>query len=740
MPPEPARRLPVPGTWGYADSLGVKPGQAARFHVSAPAAYQFSLVRLGRRAILQPGADTTADRSDVELLTQRFHESAEPRTISPGSYVYVEGPAIPNGPLTLCAWLRPWRLPTIDAVQWAWQGIIADLDYPDACRFGLILDHAGRIGVYTGDGGLFRHAWLHLADIRLGRRLGEWLHLAAGIGESDVALFADGQLVYRGARAAPPSEPGPAARLRLGATGEAGAAANFLDGDIAAPFVGAFTLDETAARRLAADRGRTDPAALGLGAFHGLWPLDEERGATVRDRSGSGRTGRLVNHPAWQVGGPAHDPSRGAPGYDPASDPDRGHGLRLASDDLVDCYWPVTDEWRVPDSAPSGLYAGRVCLVGQDPDTALAIPFAVVRTEPRQADSVALLLATNTWLAYGRRPTNELPIAGLSASFYSCHQNGRPFFYVGGHAPIPRANPYGFESERAARQQHAHLVRPERYAEAWLEQQGYPYELLTDADLDADPDSLAAFRVLLIAGHNEYWTDRMRAGVDRFLGNGGRVLSLSGNTLCWRTTFDEERTILEARKAVDSDDARWLSPRRWGERWHELDGAPGGAWPMLGRPAFETLGLETQGMVDDGTPTSFASFTVLRPDHALFHEPEEVPLTPAGTLGERNLNGPRASGYEFDAAPDTVGLVDRPLPGQVVLASALGQRNIESYSLSQDHGADIVYWQRPAGGEVVNAGSIGVTGALAVDPGVAALVRNALAHFGVPRGRGGAPS
>lgn len=155
-----------------------------------------------------------------------------------------------------------------------------------------------------------------------------------------------------------------------------------------------------------------------------------------------------------------------SPGYDPATDPDRGHGLRFSSDDLVDCEWPITDEFVVPEDADSGLYAALVRLAGQDPKDAVPIVFAVVRTRPRRPASVALLLSTTTWYAYGRRPADEVRVAGLAASFYSSHLNGRPFFQVGLQAPIPRANPYGFDSARAEHTGSSHLVRPERYAEA----------------------------------------------------------------------------------------------------------------------------------------------------------------------------------------------------------------------------------------------------------------------------------
>lgn len=414
----------------------------------------------------------------------------------------------------------------------------------------------------------------------------------------------------------------------------------------------------------------------------------------MRDGSGNARDGRIVQGATWQIGGPRHDASRGVPGYDPYADPDRGHGLRLSSDDLVDAEWTITNEWRVPSEAESGLYAARVLLDGQAPSLSTSIVFAVVRDRPRRPDSVALLLATNIWFAYGRRPTDWQRVAGLSASYYSNHLSGRPFFHVSTLAPIPRADPYGFESRRAAYTRHSHLVRPERYAEAWLAAEGYPFEVLTDTDLHADPGLLKAFRVLMITGHNEYWTDSARDGVDAYLADGGRVVSLSGNTLCWRTTFNDDLTVLESRKTVTSDDQRWLSPDEWAERWHADDGRPGGTFPLVGRPGFEVLGLDTKGMIDDGTPTSFEAFTVLAPDHFLFQDPEPVPVTPGGTIGELNLNGPRASGYEFDATPERVGLRDEPLTGLVVLASALGQRNIEWHGGDAHHGADIAFWER----------------------------------------------
>jgi hypothetical protein len=53
--------------------------------------------------------------------------------------------------------------------------------------------------------------------------------------------------------------------------------------------------------------------------------------------------------------------------------------------------------------------------------------------------------------------------------------------------------------------------------------------------------------------------------------------------------------------------------------------------------------------------------------------------------------------------------------------------------VKEGYGADVIYWDRPGGGRVFNAGSIGYTGSLAVDPGIQALTRNVLHRFGIAR-------
>ena len=75
---------------------------------------------------------------------------------------------------------------------------------------------------------------------------------------------------------------------------------------------------------------------------------------------------------------------------------------------------------------------------------------------------------------------------------------------------------------------------------AWLERNGYRVDCCTDVDLHRDGDALLGpYQLLVSAGHDEYWSDAMRATVERHVAGGGNVAFFGGNTCWWRVVFDD---------------------------------------------------------------------------------------------------------------------------------------------------------------------------------------------------------
>lgn len=73
---------------------------------------------------------------------------------------------------------------------------------------------------------------------------------------------------------------------------------------------------------------------------------------------------------------------------------------------------------------------------------------------------------------------------------------------------------------------------------------GYQADYCTDVDLDRDgAELLTPHQLLVSVGHDEYWSDAMRAAVDRFVAAGGNAAFFGGNTCWWRVAFPDKVTF-----------------------------------------------------------------------------------------------------------------------------------------------------------------------------------------------------
>lgn len=731
MPLPPHRALNLEGLHAYSDRESVCAGETIRFHTSSREAYELEIYRLGL------DVDGTAGDSLVASVPR---EAPRAQPIHPGSYIDAAGLA--NGEEKLALSLECW---VRTSAVFDWTGLLTQHDYPASCSFGLFISDTRAVHLYLGDG----WSWQNECDFQTAAGViqdGIWYHIVGTWDGKRAAIYLDGVRVvwadFEGTVAGGPS------RLRIGAYGNHGVTNQFLNGDIAMPAVYEVALTMAEVKQRYADKARQVPTSA---ALLGCWPLSEEKGSRVGDRSLYGRHGTIINGGTWMVGGPEFDPNFGAfDEYDPTLDPKRGHALRLASDDLYDCGWDATESYTLPPLAQPGLYVARYKpLAGGEP--LYQVTFVVRRKRDAPRATVTVLANTNTWRAYNLYPFGEnyerdVPKYGF---YHLAHaEPGRasraPNYQVGRRIPLPRADPRWKYTEFG----YDHLVRAERWTHVWLEQEGIEFDVISDFDLHSETDILASTQVLVLAGHAEYWSVEMFRALDRWLIAGGKLVSLTANAIWWRVGYDATSTLLECRKVDELLGGQAPLSKR-GESWHSHDGQRGGLLRDCGYPAQRLLGLMFLGYNFSTIAEAYTPYEVERAEHFLFNTPNSTGLRNGDPLGFDPQGGDaHAVGHEYDVTIATLNPLGTPPPGHyppfpdpdiVRLATS---RAAEACAFdyfgaivpAKGQGAEMIYWQRSSGGTVFNAGSIGAGWVLAVDPAFANLLRNVFAHFGVDGG------
>jgi hypothetical protein len=768
----PHQPLAVEGVHAYTDRISVAAGETVRFHVSSSHPYELQVCRLG--------LDVDSPKRD-EIVHSFGRSSANVQPIHPGSYIHVARNLEPTRPLpdlTLEVWVRRWR--TVGH-----QAIISQYDEPNSCGFGLFVNDDGSLSFYTGDGGAYYPPnmrtsapdQLKMQVNPLGLKIvldntpssvlaNQWHHVVARFDSQTKQIWVDGREVASWKHAGP-LRPG-TAPLRIGAAGKGGRACGFLDADLAMPAIygralaSAEILDRFASKALLRPTG---PELLAC------WPLDEERGDRVADLSAHRRDGRIINNGTLMIGGPgfAADVPRFL-NYDPAKDPRRGHGLRLASDDLFDCRWNANHEFRLPEHARSGIFCGRIHFEVEGQPRLYHTVFIVRKAASRPKSPIALLCSTNTWKAYSATPfckswkglKKSIGNNGIDNSagdppafcFYRPHRAGQGTYLTGLRMPWPVVGPYTLMGPEEW--DYSHLCRQDRFTQVWLETHGYRYDVLADSDLHLDPRVLDGYKVLYVVGHSEYWSFEAMGAVSRFLDRGGSAIVLSGNAAFWRVSFNADATIMECRKA-DAPGTQVRADRR-GELWHSHDGARGGMARECGFPAWRLFGLEYCSLVGVGVPGT-GPYKVSNPDHFLFRQPIDLKLRAGDEFGkspERPL--PQPIGHEGDvristlakflveAAPDGGSQPTEDPAGITLLAEGIADWSRISAGAPWDYfqrqvpfgkappvpvAAEMIYWERPGGGRVFHSGSINSGSTLAADDKWSGLMKNVLFHFGV---------
>ena len=730
IPPHDA--IDLPGLHAYAQK-SIAAGEEIELRVSSAVPYDLSIVQLG--------PDPENRGKDPVLKTFRT-EKPSIQPIHPGSYLHVSK-ALPVkkrlAQLTLECWIRPFKLT-------GWQGLLTQHDYPERCGIGLFLS-GGTIVFGTGSGGAYDAASFQQTKPGL-IKAQRWQHLVGTWDGKKKRIFLDGKLVGEVAFSGT-VRPGDTA-LRIGAYGQEGEAVNFYNGDVAMCAIYDRALSGEQINKRFSDRGLNVPRNDRLLA---CWPFAEERGTQVADASDFGRDGRIINRGTWMIGGPSFNAAaidRHDAAYDPTMDAKRGHGLRLAADEIYNARWKVSHRFGIPTDAKPAVYAGRFDFKLNGKPMRYHTSFIVRRPESKPKAPLLVLVSSNTWLAYNSTPfpvnhgsglinmgTGGLGNSHPKAPRYSCysdHHNGQPTYKIGMKVPWPAAGP----NKTYIGGGYSHLLRGERFLHLWLDKHGYEYDVITDHDLDRNPDLLKGYKAVLINGHSEYWSARAYDGLDNYLKAGGAAVVMSGNTMFWRVSFDESGEVIECRKFGKAIGGRNLA--KVGELYHSHDFKRGSLMRFCGYPAWQLVGLECIGWGG----ANFANYQADLPDHFLFNQPHKIELKKGDSFGFTN-NKKGAVGHEYDVRLSTLlratknpvlkGLVEPK--GIVTIASSQSKRNILDFNAeghrarvgSDQTIAEIIYWERPEGGRVFHTGSIATAWAMYFDESLGKLVKNALHHF-----------
>lgn len=186
--------------------------------------------------------------------------------------------------------------------------------------------------------------------------------------------------------------------------------------------------------------------------------------------------------------------------------------------------WPVTDVATVRPAWLSGYYEARFVLTSGAHADRGSQTYFIVRAPASRRPQILVQVPVNTWQAYNTWGGRSL--------------------YSGPTGPGYRVSfdrPYG-EDKQSPREWELQLVR-------FLERGGYDVAYQTDLDTDRHPGSLLQPRLVITAGHDEYWTKTIRDAFDRARDAGVNLAFMGANVGFWQMRYeDDRRTIVEYRR------------------------------------------------------------------------------------------------------------------------------------------------------------------------------------------------
>jgi hypothetical protein len=115
------------------------------------------------------------------------------------------------------------------------------------------------------------------------------------------------------------------------------------------------------------------------------------------------------------------------------------------------------------------------------------------------------------------------------------------------------------------------FLRPQSYEQSysmdffkWIAKQPFDFRVIADYDLDYQSEFFDS-EILIIPGHNEYWTRKARENFDAFVEKGNHALVLSGNTMWWQVRYENNSLVCYRNKDSDPISDKKLTTYLWND-------------------------------------------------------------------------------------------------------------------------------------------------------------------------------
>ena len=779
---------------GYADKFAVQPGEKIKFMVSTGASsFEVGIVRL-----LQADENVDGPGYKEELIDADVNGAHPGRKqeIFPGSWVQIsdsETLDLVRG-FTLQAWIYP-TMPHKNGEQ----GLISKWSDAEKEGYGMCVGAAGDLEVWLGNEeigvervgsgkALIPHQWYFVAVtfdadsksiclyqvpvIRRGARYHPELssdspalaptkpdesfrpvptHLSEQVvDDNPLALQATSVCIERhtklnGAGATKVPLLLAAVRSEIQSSGRV-VVHGCYNGKLEGPSIFGRALTSEEVEQL---HSNVRPHVVAGDALVASWDFSRKLGTSmVEDIGPDGLHGSAKNMPARGMTGHNWIGDK----FDPRYAPREYGAIYFHEDDLEDAGWETDFEWVVPNELRSGVFAARLTTVEHEDH----IPFFVRPKFGQATAPIAFLAPTFTYLAYANdwMETLSLHQSGITdrqispgsldvfltehpefgRSLYNHHNDGMRCIYSSRQRPIVNMRPkYRYWLTGAPRHLSADL-----YLISWLEEKGFPYDVITDEDLHHEgKDILESYNVIITGSHPEYWTAPMMAGMEDYLDNGGRTMYLGGNGMYWVTGVDSERPhVIEVRRSISGFLEREGAP---GEGHLSTTGEPGGLWRGRGKGPNRLVGI---GFTAMGWAKNEPGYT-RKPDS--FDSRAEfifAGIGPEEVIGDFGLVLGGAAGDELDRVDGDLGT-----PSHALLLASSGPHSQDMFPVLEDLTevsaslitgndpnvrADMVYFETPEDGAVFSVGSINWMGSLlhnGCDNNVSRVTENVLRRF-----------